>query len=310
MARARKYGPAFGKQAKSAIKQMIADGSVIAVKPAKKARKPKVSQSVKSYVKKAIDISKEDHVRQPDPICNQAPLNASGFNSQQIVATVGTTNFYRGLTTPNLMPTVLKGDNVDNRTGNAIKPKFLEVSYILNANPLQKGRILSSNTNDWYNNIGKPFWVRVVIYRRKDNQFSPVNNTILDDGAVVQTYEDITDQKLPYNKDLFQILYSKNIRMSPSRGETYTQNTTTLTDAITWVNSKGTCSNYNGRVRLKLPSRLLFNDDDNQPTNYACFMAAGCIMTDGSFFRELPNTNMPEYGAEITVRTRLVFEDI
>lgn len=308
MARARKYGPAFGKTAKSAIKKMISEGSVVAVKPARRPRKAKVSTNVKKYVKKALDMDKEDHIVEPDALANQDSINANGFDSQQIVATVSGTNYYRGLTTANLVPDVSQGDTVSSRSGNAIKPKYLEVSYLINSNPLQKGKL--SNTNDWYNNIGRPFWVRIVIYRRKDNQFLADNSKILDNGASSTNFIDISDIKLPYNKDLYQILHTKNIKMSPSRAETYTQGTNTLTDAITYVNSNNTVANYLGKVRLKLPSKLLFSDASPTPTNYACFLAAGCIMMDGQSFKETPSTNRPEFGADITVKTRLVFEDM
>lgn len=256
--------------------------------------KMKVPMSIKSYVKRAIDAEAEDKHTYRD-IFVQNSVQWEGFDS----SIPG-----RGLTSGSLIPGVLQGTDVEERIGNVIKPKSLAIKYMIVANPLQQGGGgTHPNTLDYNSHAGRDFYVRVVIYNRKDGKNNSSNTHIIDNGSGSTNLIDVEDLYSPYNKDLFNILYSKTIRMAANRWETWSA-AGALTNAGTFFSTTGRAtSTYNGTAYIKMPSRLMYDDATSTATNFNCFMAVGCINCDDS---TIANT---EYRADISAKAFLKFQD-
>jgi len=262
-----------------------------------------VSLAVKQYVKRAIHTEIENK-QVEQPLLLETALYKSGFSS------IGTNI---GITTDNIMPSITQSDTQEGRNGNRIKPMSMTVKYLINANPLQQhptvdganvaGRV---NTCNFYTHAGKPFHVRVVIYSLKDNLDSNDNSRLIQNGISATNLIDIEDMYSYYNKDKYNIHYSKTIKMAANRFEVYADvaGVAKLTNSGSFFNGNAPSTHY-GMAKIKLPAKLLFDDTqgDNTPTNFKCYLAAGCVNDDNS---EIKST---EYRADITARSFLVFED-
>lgn len=266
----RKYeGPAYGPKAKKAIKAMIASGEVLKV-TGRRGRKPKVSATVKAYVKKAIDTEIEDKLDV------QQILTTAGGSTTGLVRgygiNSGTANY--GITTVSVIPTVPLGTDTDKRIGNSIRPKSLYVHYTLNATPIDTGITDAINQQ-----AGMPYYVAVLFYSRKDNRTSSLNTNIKDFGSINFSFETINDFLLPFNKDVFNILSFKKYKMYPSqeKGLFGTTVTTSETRSINGYVPMVMC-----RQKLKLPNKLMFDDNASQPTNARIFCAIGVFNIDNS----------------------------
>lgn len=256
--------------------------------------KTKLSPTIKSYVKKAIDAEVEDKQAFRN-IFDEDAIQGSGFDSSILA---------KGLVSGSLLPTIPQGSDVSDRIGNVIKPKSLVCRYILVANPLQQGGGgTHPNTLNYNNHAGRDFYVRVVIYNRKDNMQSATNSNIIDEGASTTNLIDIEDLFSPYNKDVFNILYSKTIRMATNRWETW-DTTGNLTNAGSFFSTTGSAlSSYVGKANIKLPARIRFDDATSTASNFNCFMAVGCVNADNTVIGNA------EYRADITAKTYFTYQD-
>lgn len=275
---AKKYGPAYGKTAKNAIKAMISSGAVVKVS-AKRGRKPKVSNTVKDYVDKAIDKASEDkHALQN--VFSSANCVGGGFNN--------TTS--KGLTTAiSIIPLITQGTTVSNRIGNRINVKSLNIRMVLEARPVQTNNAIE----------GLPFYVRVVFYNRKDSMTNNTNDTILDLGgsSTAFTFSNAS-LLLKYNTDLFNIISSKTYKMAPCQG---------MTDA--GVSSErnppnGFVSHVLKTFKIKCPKRLQYDDTSSNPM-HRIYCAIGVVNADGSDV--FPATNGSRL--QVSMDSHIVYED-
>lgn len=256
MARPRKYGPVYGKTAKASIKKMIAEGSVIAVKPAKKTP-AKVSSNVKSYVKKLINSNEETKFYTSN-IASKAPLLGSGFN---------TTGSFGYNNPSNIIPVIQQGVGQQQRVGNAIQTKgYLQV----------RGSVLALPTNATTNSSpNMPFYVRIVVWRQKQSMTTVSNTQILDNGTATGGNDfqgSLDDLMIPFNKDRFQIGAVRTFMLQPN--------------ATTGTYSNENLSKYPVskffRFNVKLPKKLIFNDSVLDPTNCRWYFSAGVVNADGT----------------------------
>lgn len=249
----------YSKMAKKAVSKSKAATSSSAV-----------AVAVKNYVKKAIDLEVQDKL-DVSSILSVSGVSTSGFvrgygiNSSAV-------NY--GLTTTSVIPQVPLGTDTDKRVGNVIKPKAFYVHYTLNATPIDSGTTSPINQQN-----GMPFYTVVLFYSRKDNRSSSSNVGIKDFGSVNFTFETINDFLLPFNKDLFTIHSFKKYKMFPSQ-QLGLFGTTTTADTQNSIN--GYVPMVMCRQKLKLPSKLMFDDATAQPTNARIFCAIGVFNIDNS----------------------------
>jgi len=230
----------------------------------------KVPEKVKAYVKKAIDAEVQDKL-DVSSILSVAGGSTTGFvRGYGINSTISNS----GITTVSVIPPVPLGQDTDKRIGNVIRPKALYVHYTLNATPIDTGLVGAINQQN-----GMPFYCAVIFYSRKDNRTSSSNAGIKDFGSVNFSFDTINDFLLPFNKDLFTIHSFKKYKMYPSQAIGLF-GTTTTTETLNSIN--GHVPMVMCRQKLKLPAKLVFDDNTQQPTNARIFCAIGVFNVDNS----------------------------
>lgn len=230
--------------------------------------KPKVSEPVKTYVKSAINREIETKSATLAVFNQQATLGY-GLNS--------TTNL--GLTnTTSIIPLLLQSDEQSGRVGNKVKPTGLYLRYSLRAI-----QVTNIGVND---NPLMPFLVRVICYSKKLSRTDSTNVGILQQGNTSVNFGSAPETWLePYNRDVFNIHYSKQFMMVPHRRVTgsaapnqYAQ------DAIV----EGAKSFVMKKVKLKgIPKTFIYDDaaggsNANRPTNASVYMAVCVCNVDGT----------------------------
>jgi len=228
----------------------------------------KVPEKVKDYVKKALDAEIQDK-------CDvQTILTTAGGSVTGLVRGYGidsaTANY--GITTSSVIPTITQGLDEDKRVGNYVKPKSLVVNYTINALPIDP--VTPSNKNE-----GMPFYVAVLFYSRKDSRTNNINSTIKDFGATNLSFTSINDFLLPFNKETFNIHSFKKYKM-------YACQRTEIIGTANVLTALNAIPGYTPMVmhsqKLKLPSKLIFDDSGTNPTNARIYCAIGVFNIDNS----------------------------
>lgn len=227
-----------------------------------------VAQNVKNYVKKSINREIETKTATIN-IFNQQATLGYGLNSS---TNLGLTNSL------SIIPTLLQSDEQSGRVGNKVRPTALYLRFSLRA---IQTTYLGVNDNPFM-----PFIVRVICYSKKLSRTDFTNTGILQQGNTSVNLGSAPETWLePYNKDVFNIHYSKQYMMIPHRKVTnnaapnnYAQ------DAIV----EGAKSFIMKRVKLKgIPKTFIYDDaaggtNANRPTNASVFMAVCVCNVDGT----------------------------
>lgn len=230
--------------------------------------KPKVSQPVKTYVKRVVSSSEETKC---------ASLNT--FNQQTTLGYGLNSVTFLGLTsTQSILPLVTQGADQAQRIGNKIKVTSCYLRYSLRAQ-----NVTNAGVND---NPFSPFLVRIIAYSRKLTKADNDNTRILQNGNTAGAFGSAPETWLePYNRDAYNIHYSKQFLMVPPRRVTgSTAPNQYAQDAIV----EGAKSFVMKRVKLKgLPKTFIYDDASggslaNKPVNTSVYLAVAVCNADGS----------------------------
>jgi len=240
-----------------------------------------LSAKVKKYVKSTIARNIENKHFVKDVYFN-AICPGTGFDS---------TSTNSGLTTSgSIIPTISPGVAVDQRIGNKIRVRQLQIRMHLQSQPV----------NPTNNSVeGLPFYVRVVFYNRKDSKTNNTNNTILDLGGSSTSFTGATSSLLyNYNKDTFNIIKSQTFKMQPIQ-------------RLTGAGVSSDCQVANGfashilrSFNIKCPKVLVYDDVTAQP-NARIFCAIGVVNGDGSSIQPA----VGGYRLRVSMDSHLVYED-
>lgn len=235
----------------------------------KAAASAKVPAKVKAYVKKAIDAEIQDKV---DLLTVFSTAGGSTTGNVRGFGIDNTSTFY-GITSGSIIPTVAVGTTEDTRVGNYIKPKSMVVRYTIHANPIDKVT-LGINKNE-----GMPFYVAVVFYSRKDSRGSSINDALKDLGNSSVPFATIQDFLVPFNKELYNIHAFKKYKMHPSQSTELVG----TTQVVNSINAPAGCvSMVMASQKIKLPSKLIYDDASTVPTNARVYCAIGVFNFDNS----------------------------
>lgn len=261
-----------------------ATGKVLSVtnNPVGSKRRGQSAKQVKDIVKKVLNRELETKICMLN-IFNQQNTLGYGLNS---VTGLGLT------TGGSIIPAVLQNDLQNGRDGNRINPTGFYIRYSLLA---RQATYLGTNDNPFM-----PFLCRVIIYSRKDDKQSNDNreilqkgNTAIDIGSAPETWME------PYNKDGFNIHYTKQILMQPHRRVTgnaapnqYAQ------DALI----SGARSFYFKKIKVDVPKKFIYDDaDTNLPTNCNMYMAVCVCNVDGTAGGSLTTDQRVQVNADATL---------
>lgn len=246
----------------------------------------KVPAKVKAYVKKAIDREIEDKYETLEV------FSVQGTNTTGRVLGYGINNqtSYTGITSSNsIIPVLNSGSSIDNRLGNKVSVKQFYVRYHISAEP--------QNTTT---NIGGglPFYACVLFYSRKDSKTNNTNDTIMEYGNSNTSLTNIEGLTLKFNKDLYNIhgFYKHKLYQSQAK------DAAGVSTAVSGISGfQPSASNV---VKIKLPSKLIYDDAAAQPTNSRIYASVGVFNYDNSKY--LPSST---YRATIQMTSHLVYQD-
>lgn len=175
-----------------------------------------------------------------------------------------------------LVPTISQGSGSDQRIGNTIMPKRLNVKYTIYANPSTETgstALAGGNINPFY---GLPFRVKVIIFKHRFAIDEPNQTGIIQAGNVnADLTNDLDTFFRPYNKDEYIIKYSKMFKMQNPRhnltGTAFTQQN----------QSPGTNTMVMKSLNIKLP-KIRFNDATTINANSQWYIAFACVNEDST----------------------------
>lgn len=197
-----------------------------------------------------------------------------------------------------IIPAVTAGTGEASRIGNSITPKSLTLKYFLQALPTTDASFVGGNTNPFK---GVPFRARVIVYRHRYalDDFGQTN--ILQNGnSTVSFGSGIDNFFRPYNKDEYQIVYSKSVKLAACKHVSGAGGTTITTENV----PNGSLSFYYGKATLPLPKTLRYNDGSSIPTNQSYFLAV-CLCNDDS----TPDSAGAYRRLRLNAETQLTFYD-
>lgn len=248
--------------------------------------KAKVSASVKAYVKKAIDIEVEDKQDVLGIFTTQGTSNTGKIVGYGINNTTTFTGIHSN---GSIIPNILQGITSDTRIGNKIKVKDFYVRYHIVANAIAP----TVNVPE-----GLPFYVVVVFYNRKDSKTNPTNDTMMEYGATNTSLVFLNDLTLDFNKDVFNILGFYKHKMYPSQKLDVSGLSTPI------VGVSGYVPAVMKKVKVKIPSKLQYDDNSAQPTTTRVFCSVGVFNVDNS--RYIPSQTIR---ANVELTSHIVYQD-
>lgn len=257
----RKSSAAFRKKENKAIAKLLKKGRILPVS------RP-VSASVKTYVKRAIGRELE-HKQAVKEVFNLSSVVGYGLDNTAS----------RGLTSSSLLPAIVQNAGETDRIGDILKPKKLQLRLTLRAMD-----VTHLGTND---NPFMPFFVRVVIYTKKNNIHDSTNMFLMDNGSQNTSLGTTPESWLiPYNKDAYIIHYSKQFKMCAARRATngaapnqYAQDAITLGHVATIIKT----------INIKTPKTFYYDAQSESgtlaglPSNFDCYMGIAVCNANGTF---------------------------
>lgn len=223
----------------------------------KKSAKPKVSKTIKTYVKKAIHNNIE----------NKEKMNYAGNQSVQTGDALTTTY-------PLIMNTI-QGTSNDTRIGNSIK--IVKGQMRLTVNLLPYDTVNNPNAN--------PVWVKIWVVRdlKNSGQLSTMDNTaylnffrINNSGLGFQSNP--LDTTLEVNNDYFRVLYSKLFKL----GSASAFNAGIPVNANSYFDNSPMCKQIIINWGKWCKKQLKFNDNTGYPTNDNLYFVIQPVNADGT----------------------------
>lgn len=233
----------------------------------KKAKTKAKNASIARVVKRVMGKEVETLYVQKN-VFNQQSTLGYGLNSA-LGGGLGLTS------TTSIIPAILIGDDVSSRSGNRVRPKGFYIKYSLRAQQVTSTGV---NVNPFI-----PFLVRVIIYSKKLNRTDRGNVGILQNGSSSTDLGSAPETWMePYNKDVFNIHYSKQyVMVAPRRQTDQAAPNQYAQDAVV----DGAKSFVFKKIKVKgLPASLIYDDANNSnlPQNACMFMAVCVCNVDGS----------------------------
>jgi len=240
--------------------------------------KPKVSPSIRTYVKNAISKNLE----------NKVYVN---YGSNLAITTAGSGS--NPTFVPNLLPPLVQGGSQQNRIGNEVKIKYAYVRGYVNLLPY-------SVTN---NPLSTPIMVKMWLCASKTINTNAISSTditttFFETGSGSAGFQgNMLDLCLSNNKDSWTIYATKKFEL----GATYASSGGQVGTGGYFDNSKMTIPFYFSYGR-HFKSSLKYTDQaTNIPTNRNLFLVIQAVNADGSSTAVSP--------AEYHFQTRITFED-
>lgn len=234
--------------------------------------------NIKKIVKSVVNQNIEDKMVQNLTLIEKANIPGAGLTSAGL-----------GVLSP---VTILlsQGTNESARIGNKVTAKKMILRYSVYATPSTE----AAGVNPFR---GLPFMVRVVVYRHRYNMGDSSPDALIDVGSSNTFLNgDVDTYFRPYNKDEYSIVYSKTHRLQPIRHLGAT--------AYSEVNQDTKATSFIIRsIKLKTPKTLIFNDNNNQPTNFNYYIGFSVCNVDGSAITNLQTR------ATVNAESMLYFQD-
>lgn len=251
--------------------------------------KPKpVSQPVKTAIKRAVNNAIETKcvVRQ---VWQQNLVQGAGLDPS---SGLGLTTSGLSGAPDTILPLLPSGTGDANRVGDIINPKRLILKLSLRA--LDTTGLLTG-TNPF---MGKPFYVRVIVYNKRYaiDDYSTVG--IIDKGNTTGNLDSLPDSWLePYNKKDFRIFYSKTFKMCAFSD-------TSTTPPLLQNIPPGFSNFISKKIKLKLPKKLFFaKTADSQPQNSSMKMAIAVCNLDGTV------ASTTQFRCQVNCESQLYYND-
>lgn len=238
----------------------------------------KPSKSLEKAVQKIINKEVEDKCIQNQALIEKANVPGAGLTSGGL-----------GVLSP-ISILLSQGTNEASRIGNRVTVKKFLLRYSIYATPSTE----AAGVNPFR---GLPFMVRVVVYRHRYNMGDSSPDALIDNGSSNTFLNgDVDTYFRPYNKDEYSVVYSATHTLQPIRHLGAT--------AYAEVNQDMKATSFIIRkVSLKMPKTLIFNDNNNQPTNYNYYVGFSVCNVDGSAI-----TNA-QTRATVNAESQLYFQD-
>lgn len=248
------------------------------------------SKRVASIPKKSFNRAVRRVIRQEEEVKVSPQLTI--FDQSLVHGTGLDYNTGFGLTSLGIVPTVPNGTGDNQRIGNVINVRKLQLKYTIQALPVS----LATGSNP---NPALPFLIRVIVYRHRYAMDDPQNNNILDVGSTTSNLGSTPDYWVePYNRKEFIIVHSKQWTMQPIKSF-YSG----LASAISENVANGSKQFITHKCNIKMPRKLLFNDGGILATNANYYMAVAVCNIDGS-----SNVNT-WYRAQVNAEAFLYYTD-
>ncbi len=248
----------------------------------KKAVKKAISKArvsnLKRIIKSVVNKDVEDKMVQNLTVVEKANIPGAGLTSGGL-----------GILSP-VSILLSQGTNESARIGNKVSVKKMFLRYSIYALPSTE----AAGINPFR---GLPFMVRVVVYRHRYNMGDSSPDALIDLGSTNTFLNgDVDTYFRPYNKDEYTVVYSKTHKLQPVRHLGAT--------AYAEVDSDPKATSFIIRnIPLKAPKTLIFNDNNNQPTNYNYYVGFSVCNVDGSAI-----TNA-QTRATVNAESTLYFQD-
>lgn len=194
-----------------------------------------------------------------------------------------------------IIPPVLQGSEDGQRIGNRVNVKKLVLKYSLYAS-----QITPSAGSNYF--PATPFLIRVIVYRHKDDREDYHNVGILDLQNTSGNLGSVPDTWFePYNRNMFDIAYSKQYVMQPTKN---ISSGSIVTDPV--VNGSKTF--ITRKVNIPLPKKLIYADNSGSPiagnpTNASWFFAVAMCNIDGTV------VGTSQYRAYVNAESYLYYTD-
>jgi len=227
--------------------------------------------NIKSVVASAIKATEEAKKAPILTLANNVQVYGNGLNYNG----VGLLNGWSTIVGAGVIPLVAQGTGQNGRVGNVINPKYFDITYSLRALPTTDTGTISGNNNPFR---AKAFLVRVIVYRHRYAIDDFGQQGIMEEGGASADLSGNPQQWLEkFNRDEYIIKYVKTYKMAADNHNTGSPNFTYIDQM-----ANGHKSFVFGKIQMKLPAKLIYNDTLNQPTNCAYYMAVAVANQDSS----------------------------
>lgn len=221
-------------------------------------RKPKVTKSVKTYVRHALDRRIENKTSGVTGILYAYQNGTASIISSQVVS---------------LAPTILQGTNESNRIANLVNLKYASMRCYLQLN--------GSGLNGQIPFVPGNFQIRIFIGKLKNSVSTPLTtdlDKLLRTGAATLPFNSTDGLSLcrRTNKDLFTIYYDRIHKIGVSDPSNNAASFNTVSGISN--NEYRLNKTFNINITKFFRKKLIFNDaSSNVPQNCGLYMWAGIV---------------------------------